>query len=213
MLLVGLTGGIASGKSTVSRMFEREGGYIIDLDAISRRVVEPGRPGWQEVVNLFGREIVNKDQTLNRKTLGNIVFADHQKRRELEKILHPKIYEEENHQIGKIVKDDVKAIVILDIPLLIEVGRHATVDKVVLVYGSSRVQIKRLRERDRLGLEDARRRLSSQMDIDSKLRYAHYVINNEGTLKKTEETVKEVFQKLKKAEALKRTEGRSKVNT
>ena len=203
MLLVGLTGGIASGKSTVARMFESEGGYVIDLDAISRKVVEPGELGWQEVAKLFGRKIVNQDQTLNRKKLGDIVFADSQKRTALEKILHPKIYKEEQRQIAEILENDIGAIVILDIPLLIEVERHKTVDKVVLVYVPPRVQENRLRARDNFSLDDARWRISSQMDIDRKLPYAHYVINNEGPLKTTKEKVKDVFQKLKKEEALK----------
>jgi dephospho-CoA kinase len=201
MLIVGLTGGIATGKSTVARMFESDGGYVIDIDMISREVVGPGKPGWQEVVNFFGRGVLNKDRTLNRKKLGDIVFSNSEKRKKLEEILHPKIYEEKVCKTREIFKKDTRAIVIVDTPLLIEVNRHKTVDKVVLVYVSPRVQIERLMKREGLSLKDARKRISSQMPINNKVKHAHYVINNEGTLESTQEAVKEVFRKLKKAEA------------
>jgi len=200
MLIVGLTGGIASGKSTVTKMFEREGGYIIDTDVLSRVVVEPGTPGWKEVVDYFGREILNSDRTLNRKKLGEIVFSNSEKRKKLEYILHPKIYEEKSRCIKEISEKDERAIVIVDIPLLVEVKKHKTVDKVILVYVSPRIQIERIMKRDGFSLEDARRRISSQMPITSKVKYAHYIINNEGSLDKTREAASEVFRKLQEAE-------------
>src|SRR4030043_731264 len=94
MLIVGLTGGIASGKSTIAGMFKKEGAYIIDIDMISRDVVKPGKPAWQDVVHVFGKEVLNEDQTLNRKKVGDIVFSDAGKRKKLEKIIHPKINQE-----------------------------------------------------------------------------------------------------------------------
>ena len=200
MLMVGLTGGIAGGKSTVAQLFKSEGAYIIDLDGISREVVEPGTTGWKEVVNVFGKEVLNDDQTLDRKKLGEIVFSDPTKRKLLEAILHPKIYEAQVRQVKDIAKRDGRAVVIIDIPLLIEVKRHGAFDRVVLVCVSPEIQLERLRERNGLSVEEASQRISSQMPIDSKINYAHYIINNEGPLEKVAERVKEVFRELKKVE-------------
>lgn len=200
MLIVGLTGGIASGKSTVADMFKREGAYIIDIDKISRDVVKPGKPAWQEVVNVFGKEVLNEDETLNRKKLGDIVFSDAEKRGKLEEIIHPKISAEKQRKISEIAKKDKQAIVIIDIPLLIETNKQDTVDKVVLVYTSSQGQIERLVKRDDFSLKDAHKRLASQMPIENKKKFAHYVINNEGPLDKVQKEVKEIFQKLREEE-------------
>ena len=205
MLIVGLTGGIASGKSTIADMFKREGAYIIDIDMVSRDVVKPGRPAWQEVVHIFGKEVLNEDQTLNRKKVGDIVFSDAEKRKKLEKIIHPKITAEKLRQIGEIEAQNKRAIVIVDMPLLIETDKQGTVDKVVLVYASSRNQIERLMKRDGLSLEDAHKRLTSQLPIENKKKYAHYIINNEEPHEEVQKTVKEIFRELKKEEAQKQS--------
>ena len=201
MLIVGLTGGIASGKSTISDMFKKEGAYIIDIDGISREVVKPGKPAWNDVVHAFGKEVLNEDQTLNRKNLAEIVFSDEEKRKELEDIIHPKINKERLKQIGKIKKKNTRAIIMVDIPLLIETNKQNTVDKVVLVYVSPQSQIARLMKRDGLSLEDAHKRLDAQMPIKNKKKYAYYIINNEGPLEKVQKKVKEIFQNLRKMEA------------
>jgi len=203
MLIVGLTGGIASGKSTIADMFKREGAYIIDIDMISRDVVKPGKPAWQDVVHIFGKEVLNEDQTLNRKKVGDIVFSDAEKRKKLEEIIHPKITAETLMKINEIAKKDNQAIVIIDIPLLIETDKQDTVNKVVLVYTSPQGQIERLVKRDGLSLEDAHKRLTSQMPIENKKKYAHYIINNEEPLKEIQKRVKEIFRELKKEEAQK----------
>lgn len=203
MLIVGLTGGIASGKSTIADMFKREGAYIIDIDMISRDVVKPGRPAWQDVAHIFGKEVLNEDQTLNRKKVGDIVFSDAEKRKKLEEIIHPKITAEKLMKINEIAKKDNQAIVIIDIPLLIETDKQDTVDKVVLVYTSPQGQIERLVKRDGLSLEDAHKRLTSQMPIENKKKYAHYIINNEEPLEEIQKKVKEIFRELKKEEAQK----------
>lgn len=203
MLIVGLTGGIASGKSTIADMFKREGAYIIDIDMISRDVVKPGKPAWQDVVHIFGKEVLNEDQTLNRKKVGDIVFSDAEKRKKLEEIIHPKITAETLMKINEIAKKDNQAIVIIDTPLLIETDKQDTVNKVVLVYTSPQGQIERLVKRDGLSLEDAHKRLTSQMPIENKKKYAHYIINNEEPLKEIQKRVKEIFRELKKEEAQK----------
>lgn len=203
MLIVGLTGGIASGKSTMADMFKKEGAYIIDIDMISRDVVKPGKPAWQDVIHIFGKEVLNEDQTLNRKKVGDIVFSDAEKRKKLEEIIHPKITAETLMKINEIAKKDNQAIVIIDIPLLIETDKQDTVNKVVLVYTSPQGQIERLVKRDGLSLEDAHKRLTSQMPIENKKKYAHYIINNEEPLKEIQKRVKEIFRELKKEEAQK----------
>ena len=203
MLIVGLTGGIASGKSTIADMFKGEGAYIIDIDMISRDVVKPGKPAWQDVVHIFGKEVLNEDQTLNRKKVGDIVFSDAEKRKKLEEIIHPKITAENLMKVNEIAKKDKQAIVIIDIPLLIETDKQDAVDKVVLVYTSPQGQIERLVKRDGLTLEDAHKRLTSQMSIENKKKYAHYIINNEGPLEEIQKKVKEIFRELKTEEAQK----------
>lgn len=200
MLIAGLTGGIATGKSTVGEMFHAEGAYCIDTDLISRHVVQPGAPGWKQVVEYFGDEILENDGSLDRKKLGSIIFSSPEKRKALEDMLHPKILEEKNRQIEEIRRKDAHALVIVDIPLLIELGRHKSVDAVILVYVPPRIQMNRLMQRDKLSLHDARSRIAAQMPIDEKLRYADYIINNEGPLDATKQAVKEIFLRLKEKE-------------
>jgi len=197
MLIVGLTGGIASGKTTVANMFKNEGAYIIDVDKISREVVEPGKLGWQEVIKTFGEEILNRDKTINRKKLGDIAFSDGEKRRILEKIIHPKVYSEKQKLINQIKEKDKEAIIIIDIPLLIEANQQKTVDKVILVYVSPQTQIERLIKRDGFNLEEAKKRIFAQMPIESKKKYADYIINNEAPLEMVRKEVKSIFQALK----------------
>ena len=205
MLVVGLTGGIATGKSTVCRMLEDRGAYIVDTDVIAREVVKPGQPGWQEVVNFFGEDIVCPDGRLDRKKLGAIVFNEPWEREMLEKMLHPKIFVEKERKIKEIEKRNPRSIVIIDIPLLLELNRQNSVDAVILVYVSPQVQIERLTRRDDSGLDDAQSRIGSQMPIDDKVQYAHFVINNEGTVEETEKAVAEVYDKLKELESKKWT--------
>ena len=205
MIIVGLTGGIASGKSTVAEIFRREGGHIIDADFISREVVKPGESAWQEVVNFFGPEVLHEDRTIDRKKLGEVVFSDPEKRKKLEEIIHPKIQKERQRKINEIEKrGDHQEVVILDVPLLFELNKQGTVEKVVLVYVAPQVQMQRLMKRDGLTEEEARKRIDSQMPIASKKKHAHYVINNEGSFEQTEAQAKEVFRKLKEVETAKR---------
>jgi dephospho-CoA kinase len=208
MLIVGLTGGIASGKSTIADMFKKEGAYIIDIDMISRDVVKPGKPAWKELVDVFGEEVLNDDHTLNRKKMGDIVFADAEKRKKLEEIVHPKIYVEHFRMINEIIQNDKRAIVIIDIPLLIEADKQDLVDKIVLVYTSPKTQVDRLMKRNSFSLEEAQKRIAAQITFEEKKSFAHYIINNEATLKQIEKKVKEVFRDLKKEEAQKQKKSR-----
>lgn len=197
MLNVGLTGGIASGKSTIAMMFRDKGAYVIDFDELAHYVEEPERPAWKAIVEYFGTEILNEDGTINRAKLGSIVFADREKLSRLNSIVHPEVFDEWRRRIEAIRRMDPHAIVISDVPLLIEVGMHQLMDVVVLTYATPEEQIRRLMERSGLSREEARERLSSQMSIDEKIPHADFVIDNRGSIENTRSLVDEVWKKLK----------------
>lgn len=209
MLTVGVTGGVGSGKTTVSKMFEEEGAYLIDADQIGRELIHPGSPAWKELLRVFGRTILQKNGTIDRSQLANLVFSNRRKRRLLNNILHPRIRREMMKRAREIARKDTQAIVIFDVPLLVETGFHREMDKVVVVTSKETQQIRRLKKRAGLKEEEARRILSSQWDIEKKIKVADFVIPNEGPLKRTRTCVREVFQELKKL--LDRKNGRSSV--
>ncbi len=198
MLNVGLTGGIGSGKSTVDGLFRAKGAYMIDFDELAHLVEEPNGPAWKGIVENFGREILNADDTINREKLGDIVFRDREKLKKLNSIVHPAVFDEWKKKINDIRKED--AIIISDIPLLIEVGMQDAVDITILVYISPEEQIKRIMKRNGYSSKESEYRLNSQMSIDDKIPYADFVINNEGSIKETKKTVDEVWENLIKKE-------------
>ncbi len=196
-LVVGLTGGIGTGKSTVAKMMQDLGAYLIDFDKIARQVVEPGKPAWKQIVDYFGKEILLEDGTINRKKLSEIVFSDLEKKKKLERFVHPRIYEEFIRQINEIVKKDPDAIILADVPLLIELNHQYRFHKVIVVYASRQTQIKRLMQRDGITKEHAENIIKAQLPIDEKIGYADFVINNEGSIEETRRQVIEVWKKLK----------------
>ncbi|MGZ3567759.1 MAG: dephospho-CoA kinase [Thermodesulfobacteriota bacterium] len=205
MLIVGLTGGVASGKTAVSGVLKEEGAYIIDADQIARELVQPHQPAWNELVRAFGEEILQEDGSIDRKKLADRVFADPNQRKLLNQILHPLITEEMDRRTKEIGQKNPQAIVVIDAPLLIEVGYHRQVDKVMVVTSTQAQQVERLKGRDGISFEEALRILSSQMPIEEKVKLADFVIRNEGSLAEVRERTKEVFQELKKI-ALQRDE-------
>ena len=196
-LLLGVTGGIATGKTTVVRMLEELGAPVIDFDLIAREVVEPGEPALKDIVGYFGEEILLKDGRLDREKLSGIVFQEVEKRRILESFTHPRIYEASERQVKKIVEKDPNAIIQLDIPLLIEQNLQHMVHKVLVVYIPREKQIARLIERDGISREGAVDRLGAQLPIDEKLGKADFVINNEKTLEETKKQVDDLWKALK----------------
>jgi dephospho-CoA kinase len=196
MIVVGLTGGIASGKSTVLRMFEEEGAWIIDLDEISRFVVQPQRPAWREIVRSFGESILKTDGTIDRKRMGDVVFTDPDKRKRLEEIVHPHIFEEYEKRLKKILGNNKEAIVIADVPLLIEIQAQHRFEKVILVYSRPETQVARLKERNGLDYRAVLHRLGSQIAIDQKVDEADFVIDNQGSLEETRRQVRRVYEAL-----------------
>jgi dephospho-CoA kinase len=198
MLIVGLTGGVASGKSVVSRILKEEGAYLIDADQIARELVQPRTSAWEELVKVFGKEILQKDGSIHRKQLAAKVFSDPTQRDLLNRTLHPRIKEEMGRRLKAIGQKDPEAIVVIDAPLLVEMGNHREMDKVIVVISTEAQQIARLRERGGVDQEEARRIMASQMATEEKVKVADFVIRNEGSLEETERRAREVFQELKR---------------
>jgi dephospho-CoA kinase len=198
MLIVGLTGGVASGKTAVSRVFEEEGAYIIDADQIARELVQPHKPAWKELIRAFGQEILQEDGSIHRKKLAGKVFADPNQRKRLNRILHPRIRKEMDRRAKEIGQRDPEAIVVIDAPLLVELGDHREMHKLIVVTSTRTQQIERLKDRDGASPEEALRIVSSQMQLEKKLKFADFVIRNEGSFEETKRRAGEVFKELKK---------------
>lgn len=181
MILVGLTGGIATGKSTVARMFRRCGAVVIDADDLARQVVKPGTPAWREIVQTFGKSVLHHDRTINRRALGAIVFHNRAKLRRLERIIHPRVAREQMRLAKQAGHNNPKAVVIYDVPLLFEAGIDKRVDKTIVVTADRDTQIERLSKRDNLSRAAALRRIRNQMPLAAKVRSADFVLP--GTLK------------------------------
>lgn len=196
IIVAGLTGGIGTGKSTVSAIFRRLGAYIIDADEIARNVVRKGTPPWKELTDLFGEEVLNPDGSIDRAKLGEIVFGDESKKKRLEDIIHPEVFKKIERLREEIKKEDKEAIIICDVPLLIESGYHRKVEKIILVYAGEKEQLSRLK--DRLSIEEALKRIKSQMPLDEKKRYADYIIDNKGPIEETEVQCSKIYEELKR---------------
>ena len=177
MRLIGVTGGIATGKSTVDRMLEAHGAAVIDADQLARDVVRRGEPALQEVAARFGSDVIQPDGSLDRERLGKIVFADPEARRDLDQITHPRIAELTRDRIAEALASPA-LLVAVDIPLLFENARESMFEGVLLVYAPREVQIRRLRERNGLDEAAALQRLAAQLPIDEKRERATWIIDN-----------------------------------
>jgi dephospho-CoA kinase len=197
MLIVGLTGGIASGKSLVAKVFQDLGAHVIDADKIVHELLEPGQQAWEEVVEYFGPGIVFPDKTIDRRKLGEIVFNHAEKRTWLNQCLHPKVFAAYSSRVKHLCERAPHAIIVLDAALLIETGYHKKMDRIVVVYATQEQQMERLTSRDRFSREQALVRIRSQMPLSEKRKQADYVIENTGTREETEHQAREIFQKLK----------------
>ena len=196
MLLIGLTGGIASGKTTVSNMFVKLGAHLVDADVIARDVVKPDKPAWKAILSAFGESVLDDKKEIIREKLAAVIFDAPEKRKQLEAITHPRIIEEENRRVNELRKNNKSGIIILDAALLIEAGHRNRVDKLIVVYLNKGTQIKRLRKRDSLSFADAEKRLNSQMPMDEKVKLADYVIDNSKPLDEVEIQVSKVYSEL-----------------
>jgi dephospho-CoA kinase len=195
-LRLGVTGGIASGKTTVAKMLETLGVPAIDFDILARQAVEPGSPALKNIAGYFGNQVLRADGTLDRKKLSDIVFQCPEKRKMLESFTHPPIYEEFFRQTREISAKGSCPVIQAVIPLLFELDLEYLVDKILLVYIPRTEQIKRLIIRDRIRAQEAARILSAQLPIDDKRERSDFVINNENSLQETEKQVKAFWQKI-----------------
>jgi dephospho-CoA kinase len=195
MLVIGLTGGIGSGKSTVSNMLRELGAVIIDADVIARQVVRPGEPAWQELQERFGREIIRPDGSLDRRRLGEIAFHNSQALQDLNRITHPRIRERIIERIDQLRQMNVR-VVVVDAPLLLEAGLTDIVDQVWVVDVDHETLVKRVQLREGFTAEQVEARLQAQMAPEEKRRRADVVIDNRGNVGQTQEQVLQLWHKI-----------------
>jgi len=197
-LIVGLTGGIVGGKSTVASMFKDLGVKIVDADKLGHSVILPHRPAWEKITRLFGKDILRNDLTIDRERLGKIVFTNQTLLKKLNEITHPEII--------KLIKKEInlarnktynqEKILIIDAALIYEAKMDRLMDKIIVVYIDEDEQVKRLVKRDNLSKEEALQRIKSQMPMKEKIKMADYVIDNSSSLDKTKEQVKKIWQSI-----------------
>jgi dephospho-CoA kinase len=199
MIIVGLTGSVGTGKSTVTNFFKELGAYIIDWDELARDVIQPHLRAWKEIVEYFGKNFLNEDLTVNRQKLAEMVFSDKEKVAKLNQIVHPEVFREDERITNEIKSLDPDALVIKDIPLLFELTRPIFVDKIVVVSVSEQTKLRRLEEKG-MNQEDARSRIKAQLPLEEKIKSADFVINNDGPLEETKKQVEEIYSLLRKGE-------------
>jgi dephospho-CoA kinase len=196
LLIVGLTGGIATGKTTVAEMLRQAGARVIDADRIAHAVTAPGEPAWQAIRGLFGQTVFQPDGAIDRKRLGTVVFNDPSLRRKLEEIIHPLVRSRIEDQVARFGREDPQALIVQDIPLLLETGVQSRFAEVILVYVPAEVQLQRLMHRDSITLTEARARINAQMPIAAKRKLATIIIDNSRSLDQTEAQVLQVYDRL-----------------
>ncbi|MDA8441472.1 MAG: dephospho-CoA kinase [Peptococcaceae bacterium] len=196
MLIIGLTGGIASGKSMVSHILRELGADIIDADKVTLELQQPNTPAWQEIVAEFGEGMLRSDNSLDRRALGDLVFHNPAALRRLNQIVHPKVIARTNELIAQIAAHNARAIVVIDAALLIEAQIYTMVDEVWVVSIPPELQLVRLMSRDNFSREEALKRINAQMPLQDKLMFAQRVIDNSGSPEQTHRTVRHVWREL-----------------
>ena len=197
MLIAGLTGSIATGKSTVSTIMKDLGAFIVDADRAAREVVLPGMPAWERIVRIFGRDVLQPSGEIDRERLGRLVFNDAKMRAMLEEVVHPEVVRHMEDRIVTIGTGSPDAVVILGVPLLSETGMPRGVNEVIVVYCPEDQQIRRLMIRDSVNRDEALARVRSQLSIEEKRRFASMLIDNGGTREETRIQVISVFESLR----------------
>lgn len=195
MFKLGLTGGIATGKTTISNYLKTKGIPVLDADEYARKVVEPGTPGLTDIVNTFGKQVLQSDGSLNRKLLGQIIFNDMTARQKLNDITHPQIQQMMTDELQKLAKGKTP-LVILDIPLLLENHNIAGADAIMVVTVPESIQLNRLMQRNNLTKEEAQRRIDAQMPLSEKEKLADFIVDNSGTIANTLTQVDKVIQNI-----------------
>lgn len=196
MVVAGLTGGIASGKSTVAGFLENGGALIIDADQIARQVVQKGEPAWHAIVAQFGKQVLGPDGQLAREVLGDLIFNDPELKERLNRIVHPRVHQQIMERIRALARQQPGAVVVLDVPLLFEANMDRALDAVIVVYLPRALQLERLMTRNRLRRKDALARIRSQMSLEEKRVRATWVIDNSGSLAETRRQAVQVLAHL-----------------
>jgi len=194
--LVGITGGMGSGKTLAASFFHELGAHILDADVICRKLVEPGQPALKEISEYFGKSIIDKSGNLDRKKLAQIIFCDLKKKNDLENILHPRVFEFENLEYKNISQKHPKALVIIDAALLVESGNYKKMDKVIVVKANKKTQIERVLTQSGWGRDEVVARINNQMPIDEKIKYADFVLDNSLDKASLRKKVKDLHIKL-----------------
>ncbi len=196
MLIVALTGGIASGKSVVAEVLEELGCYIHHADKIAHDLMEPEKPAWKKIVTHFAKKILNEDKTINRSRLGKIIFSDEKERCFLNELIHPLVLEKKKEVISRLEKEGHYNIFISEAALTIEAGFAGFFDKIVMTYCKKEVQKKRLMERDGISRKKTMKIIKSQMQPQEKMKYADYIIDTSSSLQSTLEQTERVYRNL-----------------
>lgn len=198
VLTIGLTGGIACGKTVVSKSLSQKGAYIIDLDQVAREVVKPGTAAWSDIISVFGNNIVDKEGNIDRKKLGQVVFCNAKMRGKLNEITHGRIIEAVMKKKEEFYSNPAnrRKILVIEAPLLIEAGMDKMVDKIIVIICEEEIQKERLINRDRITEKEAEQRIQSQMPLNEKVCYADFIIDNSRHLEYTEKQVNEIWNRL-----------------
>lgn len=196
MLLVALTGGIATGKSVVAEILKQLGCYIHEADDVAHQLMEPEKPAWKSLVAHYGSKILNQDKTINRTALGAIIFANKKERLFINSLLHPLVMERKKQIIKKLRAEGKHKIFISVAALTIEAGFRDFFDKIVVVYCDRETQLKRLVKRDKLTQKEAQKKIKSQLPPEEKLKVADYIINTKGSINQTVEQAEQIYRNL-----------------
>ena len=192
-IVIGITGCFGTGKSSVAKMFSELGAHVLNADRIAHEVIMPGEDAYRKVVFLFGRIILKKDRTIDRKKLGKIIFGNNRMRRHLQNVVHPAVIKKIKHSIKK----STEHIAMIDAPLLVEAGMLRTVDKIIVVYAKKNIQLKRCQAKWHLSKEEVLQRIRSQMSLSTKLHLADFIIDNNGTMRSTKSKVRKIWEEIK----------------
>lgn len=198
MLVLGVTGSFGTGKTTVARMFKDLGAFVLDADESARRLMEPRSAAWKKIKTAFGEKVIGKDGRIDRKALSKIVFKDKRKLKKLCGIIHPLVYKEFDEKIKKIRKQNTEAVIVLDVPLLLESKGKPRIDKLLVVRCGRKTQLKRAINRTRLTRADIMRRIKAQMPLKEKIKAADFIIANDGGLNSTKRQVTDIWKNLGK---------------
>ena len=193
MVVIGITGGVGSGKSTVAKMFEQLGAVVLDADVIAHQVMEPKRLAWRQIVKTFGEGVLNEDQTVNRKRLAAVVFADDERRKWLERIIHPKVLHVIKQQLHRLKRSRRVRAAVLDVPLLVEAGAEKLVDALVVVTAPPDVQRARLKKKYGWSEEETNARMAAQWELSAKVALADHVVDNSDGVDATRTQVKRIW--------------------